>query len=82
VHLAHMGHPLIGDDVYGSGFKTKARHLSQRAQKALDALGRQALHASLLVLEHPASGDVMQWESGLPEDLLLLQGALRSIKQL
>ena len=78
VHLAHLGHPLLGDDVYGSGFKTKAGQLGPQSQSALTALGRQALHAYLLVLEHPATGEILHWESPLPEDLLLLQAALRS----
>ena len=78
VHLAHLGHPLLGDDVYGSGFKTKARQLGPQSQSALAALGRQALHAYLLVLEHPVSGEILHWESPLPEDLVLLEAALRS----
>lgn len=78
VHLAHIGHPLMGDDVYGSGFKTKASHLGPKAQAALDGLGRQALHAYLLVLEHPSTGEILRWEAPLPKDLLLLQAALRS----
>ena len=78
VHLAHIGHPLLGDSVYGAGFKTKAKQLSPQAQDALAALGRQALHAYLLVLEHPKTGGIMSWEAPLPEDLLLLQAALRS----
>ena len=77
VHLAHIGHPLLSDSVYGSGFKTKASHLGDRAQAALDTLGRQALHAYLLQLEHPTSGEILHWEAPLPEDLLLLQAALR-----
>ena len=44
VHLASIGHPLLGDDVYGAGFRTKAALLPQHAQAALKALGRQALH--------------------------------------
>jgi 23S rRNA pseudouridine1911/1915/1917 synthase len=78
VHLAHAGHPLLGDDVYGSGFKTKAAQLGPSGRTALAGLGRQALHAYLLVLEHPASGEILHWETPLPEDLLLLQAALRS----
>jgi 23S rRNA pseudouridine1911/1915/1917 synthase len=78
VHLAHAGHPLLGDDVYGSGFRTKAAQLGAGGRAALAALGRQALHAYLLALEHPASGEILHWESPLPEDLLLLQAALRS----
>jgi 23S rRNA pseudouridine1911/1915/1917 synthase len=78
VHLGHAGHPLIGDDVYGSGFRTKANQLSDPAKTAVAALGRQALHAYLLQIEHPATGDIMDWQSGLPEDLVLLQSALRA----
>jgi len=78
VHLAHAGHPLLGDSVYGPHFKTKANQLGHQAQAALKSLDRQALHAWLLALEHPRSGDVLRWESPLPEDLFLLQNALRA----
>src|SRR5229473_6846926 len=73
VHLAHIGHPLLGDGVYGPHFKTKASRLGPESQAALSALGRQALHAYLLALEHPKTGEILHWESALPEDLLLLQ---------
>ena len=78
VHLAHIGHPLLGDAVYGPHFKTKASQLAPDAQGALKALGRQALHAYLLVLEHPRTGEVLHWEAALPKDLLLLEGALEA----
>src|ERR1700712_3009766 len=78
VHLAHIGHPLLGDSVYGPHFKTKANALGPQAQAALAALGRQALHAYLLTIEHPATGEVLSWEAALPQDLLLLQTALRA----
>ena len=78
VHLAHIGHPLLGDSVYGPHFKTKAGHLGPEAQAALAVLGRQALHAYLLILEHPGSGEILHWEAALPEDLLLLEKALQS----
>ncbi len=78
VHLSHAGHPLMGDAVYGSHFKTKAGHLGPQAQAALAALGRQALHAYLLALEHPRTGELLHWEAALPEDLLLLQSALEA----
>jgi 23S rRNA pseudouridine1911/1915/1917 synthase len=77
VHLAHIGHPLLGDSVYGAHFKTKAGQLGRDAQAALAALGRQALHAYLLTIEHPRTGEVLHWEAALPEDLLLLEGALK-----
>jgi 23S rRNA pseudouridine1911/1915/1917 synthase len=78
VHLAHIGHPLMGDGTYGPHFKTKASHLGPASQAALAALGRQALHAYLLVLEHPKTGEILHWESPLPKDLLLLQNTLRA----
>jgi 23S rRNA pseudouridine1911/1915/1917 synthase len=68
----------MGDSVYGSHFKTKAGHLGPQSQAALAALNRQALHAWLLALEHPRTGELLHWEAALPEDLLLLQGALEA----
>ena len=76
VHLSHIGHPLMGDAVYGSHFKTKAGHLGPQSRAALAALGRQALHAYLLALEHPRTGELLHWEAALPEDLVLLRAAL------
>jgi 23S rRNA pseudouridine1911/1915/1917 synthase len=78
VHLAHIGHPLMGDSVYGQHFKTKASHLGPRSQAALAALDRQALHAYLLALEHPRTGAILEWISDLPPDLALLGNALRA----
>src|SRR5882672_4810551 len=78
VHLAHIGHPLLGDGVYGPHFKTKASHLGPEGQKALAALGRQALHAYLLALEHPRNRAVLEWISDLPEDLACLRDSLRA----
>jgi len=78
VHLAHSGHPLLGDAVYGPHFKTKASQLGPESREALAALGRQALHAYLLVLEHPRSGELLHWEAPLPEDLLLLERCLKA----
>jgi 23S rRNA pseudouridine1911/1915/1917 synthase len=77
VHLAHIGHPLLGDSVYGAGFKTKASRLSAPARLALEALGRQALHAGRLGFEHPITGRELSFESPLPEDFLRLANALR-----
>jgi 23S rRNA pseudouridine1911/1915/1917 synthase len=76
VHLSHIGHPLLGDDVYGPHFKTKASHLAPVARAALTALGRQALHAYLLVLVHPTTGKILEWRSDLPADLARLKAAL------
>ena len=77
VHLAHIGHPLLGDDLYGAGFKTKAATLAAPARQALSSLGRQALHAYLLGLEHPGTGKHIVFTSELPADLERLRRALR-----
>ena len=76
VHLAHMGNPVLGDPLYGSGFKTKAALLGPKAQAALVALGRQALHAATLGFSHPVTGEALLFESALPEDLQRLHGCL------
>ena len=73
VHLAHLGHPLMGDSVYGPGFKTKAARLPKAAADSLAALGRQALHAYLLAIEHPATGKVLEFRKELPADLACLR---------
>jgi 23S rRNA pseudouridine1911/1915/1917 synthase len=78
VHLAHAGHPLLGDDVYGPGFKTKAVHLAAPAAEALAALERQALHAYLLGIQHPVSQEYLEFRSELPADLVRLRRALGS----
>jgi 23S rRNA pseudouridine1911/1915/1917 synthase len=76
VHMSHIGHPLLGDRLYGSGFATKAARLPEEAQAALAALNRQALHAAILGFEHPASGETMLFQSEPPEDFANLQAAL------
>jgi 23S rRNA pseudouridine1911/1915/1917 synthase len=78
VHMASIGHPLLGDSVYGSGFKTKAALLGNRAVSALTALGRQALHASVLGFDHPATGETLRFESPPPKDFARLLKALRA----
>ncbi len=76
MHLAHIGHPLLGDPVYSRGFKTKAARLGPKAQAALDKLGRQALHAAELGFVHPVSLEEFLFESPLPADLAKLRKAL------
>ena len=78
VHLAAIGHPLMGDDVYGPGFKTKVQHLGPESRAALDGLGRQALHAYLLAMEHPVGGRELEFRAELPADLERLRQGLRT----
>jgi len=76
VHLAAIGHPVMGDDTYGPGFRTKAALLSEVAQAALQPLFGQALHAYLLGIEHPTRGEQMVFRSELPSELAKLRAAL------
>ncbi|MGB9369715.1 MAG: RluA family pseudouridine synthase [Xanthobacteraceae bacterium] len=76
VHLAHSGHPLLGDAVYGSGFKTKSALLPENAREALVALGRQALHAHILGFQHPETREIVSFKSRLPDDLARLRSTL------
>ena len=76
VHLAHRGHPILGDATYGTGSKTKSSRLGPEARAALEALGRQALHAYVLAIEHPETGKVLEFQSELPGDLRRLRDAL------
>jgi 23S rRNA pseudouridine1911/1915/1917 synthase len=79
VHMAHIGHPLIGDATYGSGFKTKIAKLPENARLAVEKLGRQALHAATLGFEHPQTKEELVFESELPADLQALKDALETI---
>jgi 23S rRNA pseudouridine1911/1915/1917 synthase len=76
VHLASIGHPVMGDQVYGGGFRTKTALLPPEAQAALHALGRQALHAHILTVKHPTTGEILTFRSELPPDLARLRTAL------
>jgi 23S rRNA pseudouridine1911/1915/1917 synthase len=76
VHLAAIGHPLLGDEVYGAGFKTKVSQLGPEPRAALQALARQALHAHLLEIEHPSQSAILEFRSELPDDLSRLRHSL------
>ncbi len=77
VHMAHMGCPVMGDEVYGAGFKASVNRLPPEARKALASLGRQALHAAILGFEHPVSGEKLRFQSPLPQDMRALLDVLR-----
>ena len=80
VHMAHIGHPLVGDQVYGNAFKTKANMLPDDLKTIVSAFPRQALHAATLVFEHPFTGKIMRFTSSLPTDMLNLIGAFRKFR--
>ncbi len=77
VHMAHIGHPLIGDEDYGSGFKTKINRLQGPLKSVVSGFKRQALHAGLLAFEHPASGETLRFGSPYPADFEELLTSLR-----
>ena len=77
VHMAHIGHPVLGDATYGAGFKASERRLTEPQAIALRMLGRQALHAAVLGFEHPVTGESMEFESPMPTDMAALIDALR-----
>lgn len=72
VHLAHVGHPLIGDPVYGGGRTLRATGLPDSAVAAAAAFPRQALHAATLGFDHPVTGERLSFEAPLPSDLATL----------
>ena len=79
VHAASIGHPVMGDEVYGAGFKASSALLEDEAKAALLALSRQALHAAVLGFEHPVTGKPHRFESPLPRDLKRLVDALTAL---
>ncbi len=76
VHMAHIGHPLVGDDVYNPRNKLAAG-TAQSLAVAIQSFPRQALHAQTLSLVHPANGEQQQFSVPLPDDFEALLEALR-----
>ncbi|MBE1282582.1 MAG: RluA family pseudouridine synthase [Rhodobacteraceae bacterium] len=78
VHMAHVGHGLVGDPVYGGKRKLAAKSLSGAAMDAVREFPRQALHAAVLGFVHPISDEEIRFEAPLPEDMA---GLLEALKQ-
>jgi 23S rRNA pseudouridine1911/1915/1917 synthase len=72
VHMAHVGHSLIGDPTYGGKRKLGKAVFNDAAKDAISAFPRQALHAATLGFVHPVSGEKMQFEAELPDDFTSL----------
>lgn len=72
VHMAHAGHGLVGDPVYGGRRKLARDALSEAGAAAVAGFGRQALHAAVLGFVHPVSGADMRFEAPLPDDFCAL----------
>jgi 23S rRNA pseudouridine1911/1915/1917 synthase len=77
VHLEYLGHPIVGDPVYGGGGSRRISGAARRAAEALErATPRQALHAAALAFRHPATGEPVEFHSEWPADL---RPALRAL---
>ncbi|RFC67837.1 MULTISPECIES: RluA family pseudouridine synthase [Mesorhizobium] len=79
VHMAHIGHPLVGDRDYGQAFRTKANRLPEPLQQMVKDFPRQALHARLLAFEHPTTHMNMSFEAPIPEDMANLIDGFRKL---
>lgn len=69
VHMTSIGHPLVGDQVYGRSRTARLKALPDDARQALSQFPRQALHASVLGFNHPISGVMLRFESPIPIDI-------------
>lgn len=76
VHLASIGHPVMGDPVYGRVRRGRRATLPPHLADRIAAFGRQALHAAVLGFRHPVTGDKLRFESRLPADMRALIDAL------
>lgn len=79
VHLAHIGHPVVGDSLYGRHMQTKTNTLADPARTVASRFHRQALHAASLAFTHPKSGKMMQFEASPPSDMMRLIAAFEKL---
>lgn len=77
VHMAHITHPLVGDQVYG-GRPRPPKGASDEFISVLRKFDRQALHATMLRLYHPISGIEMEWHAPIPQDMVQLIEVMRA----
>ena len=77
VHMAHIAHPLLGDQTYG-GRPRPPKNASEDFMEVLRNFKRQALHAVMLRLSHPITGEMMEWYAPLPDDFVELLNALKA----
>ncbi|CUH53263.1 RluA family pseudouridine synthase [Shimia marina] len=72
VHMAHAGHGLVGDPVYGGRRKLAEKAIGVKGAAAAKGFARQALHAAVLGFEHPVTGEHLRFEAPLPQDMAQL----------
>ena len=76
VHLQHIGHPVVGDAIYGGEQRALNDADTPKLKRALAQLKRQALHAHLLGFVHPATGENLTFSVPMPKDMQQVVGAL------
>lgn len=81
VHMSHITHPLVGDPVYG-GRPRPPRNATTELREVLKDFKRQALHAAMLSLFHPITGEQMTWHAEIPQDMVNLTNILREDSKL
>ena len=69
VHLAHVGHGLVGDPLYGGRRKIPSKSFSEDIVQKIISFPRQALHAASLGFVHPKSNETLHFEAPLPDDM-------------
>ena len=77
--MAHLGAPIVGDTLYGAGYRTKALALPQKVCEVFMGMERQALHAVSLRFRHPATGKLLVFETALPDDIAKLCSVLEGL---
>ena len=77
VHMAHIGHPLLGDALYGARLRLP-KYADEELKTVLQDFRRQALHAAQLGLIHPVTGEYLQWQAPLPADMQILLNELKA----
>jgi 23S rRNA pseudouridine1911/1915/1917 synthase len=77
VHMSHLQHPLVGDQVYG-GRPRLPKEASPELIGMLRGFDRQALHAAMLKFEHPITGEVVKFLAPIPDDIIALREMLRA----
>lgn len=79
VHLEYIGHPVLGDPLYGGARRRFPGGTDAAKRQAAEEFPRQALHAGTLGVAHPRDGRRLQFESELPRDIRLLLDAMKAV---
>jgi len=69
VHMAHRGHPVVGDPLYGGGLRHRLRGAPEPVRRRLATVDSQLLHAFLIGFRHPRTGDFLRFEAEIPLEI-------------